>query len=390
MPPATQSFRGAFSMLGTAARWLEPDDGKSIVFSVDGGGGASTGLDAVWAAKQAAAAWTGVGCSSAVVQIAVGAQAAPFSACDGRSQIMFGDPFSEIDPPSNCKGVLGIGGYCSTPGGRAVGGQYYHRITEGDVVINRGFEGCPFWNELNLSEVLAHEVGHTLGLGHSSENRSESDPVLRDALMYYRSHFDGRGAAVMEDDERGLCTIYPAPEIADDDGDGVANAFDNCPVVPNPDQRDSDGDGLGDVCDPLTLHRAMLCYDEGVGALDSRIKISGVLRPDFALDPARDEMVVHLHTGSETTHRAVVPAGGWKVAPDGSSMTVRLRDVDAMVYLALFRQKDGSYRFRLRARSVSMTGPRDDGLFLDFSMGEAEVSSRLPLRPRHPGKLVFP
>jgi uncharacterized repeat protein (TIGR01451 family) len=35
----------------------------------------------------------------------------------------------------------------------------------------------------------------------------------------------------------------------DYDGDGVANASDNCPTVFNPDQADSDSNGVGDVCD---------------------------------------------------------------------------------------------------------------------------------------------
>ena len=36
---------------------------------------------------------------------------------------------------------------------------------------------------------------------------------------------------------------------ADDDGDEIVNADDNCPSDPNPDQADGEGDGVGDVCD---------------------------------------------------------------------------------------------------------------------------------------------
>ncbi|MEO0571448.1 MAG: hypothetical protein AAF039_07055 [Bacteroidota bacterium] len=40
------------------------------------------------------------------------------------------------------------------------------------------------------------------------------------------------------------------PTILDADGDGVADAIDNCPQNANADQMDSDGDGSGDACDP--------------------------------------------------------------------------------------------------------------------------------------------
>jgi hypothetical protein len=38
----------------------------------------------------------------------------------------------------------------------------------------------------------------------------------------------------------------------DADGDGVADAADNCPAVPNPAQADADTDGVGDACDDFT------------------------------------------------------------------------------------------------------------------------------------------
>ena len=48
------------------------------------------------------------------------------------------------------------------------------------------------------------------------------------------------------------------PAIADADGDGVADADDNCPDVPNPNQANSDApaDNLGDACDPTPMPAA--------------------------------------------------------------------------------------------------------------------------------------
>ncbi len=45
-------------------------------------------------------------------------------------------------------------------------------------------------------------------------------------------------------------TVCPKPGPDDLDGDGVANATDNCPNIANADQLDTDADGKGDVCDP--------------------------------------------------------------------------------------------------------------------------------------------
>jgi hypothetical protein len=43
-----------------------------------------------------------------------------------------------------------------------------------------------------------------------------------------------------------------APGPTDTDGDGVADATDNCPTVYNPTQSDADADGIGDACDVCT------------------------------------------------------------------------------------------------------------------------------------------
>ncbi len=65
-------------------------------------------------------------------------------------------------------------------------------------------------------------------------------------------------------------TIEVAPNLPDQDADGVPDGEDNCVAVPNPDQRDTNVDGYGNVCD------ADLNNDGGVDFLDL-----GILKSHF-------------------------------------------------------------------------------------------------------------
>src|SRR5690606_18156004 len=68
------------------------------------------------------------------------------------------------------------------------------------VVIADGWGGCPQWTACNLAEVITHEIGHAIGLGHSND---------RDATMAPSADFDGRCAALGHDDIAGVTAIYP-------------------------------------------------------------------------------------------------------------------------------------------------------------------------------------
>lgn len=57
-----------------------------------------------------------------------------------------------------------------------------------------------------------------------------------------------------------LCLVFSGQQSGcntDTDGDGIADARDNCPDLANPFQTDEDGDGIGDACDTLPSCRAI-------------------------------------------------------------------------------------------------------------------------------------
>ncbi len=55
--------------------------------------------------------------------------------------------------------------------------------------------------------------------------------------------------------------------VADQDGDGVPDASDNCPTVSNPDQADANGNGVGDACESAPT--VAISPIAGVGAVGS-------------------------------------------------------------------------------------------------------------------------
>lgn len=189
---------------GIPNRFLAPDRGEPIGYLVDAEA-LPTGVtqaQALTAVSQALAAW------SAVTGITFrydglqnfGMSAADVTTQDERLRIQLHDLYNEIPASS----VLGIGGYASTNvssdftstggGGGQVNGLEFHKTTRGYVVLEHG--ATSLQSLTTLAEVLCHEVGHALSMAHSSENPSEPDTALKQAVMYYQAHADGRGAAL--------------------------------------------------------------------------------------------------------------------------------------------------------------------------------------------------
>ena len=198
-----------FSFLGSGFRWFEPDSGGKVTFRVNPRN-APPGSDG--AGEAAAEVWSTVPGSTMRVEI-VGATSACGIQADGTNSIAFNDCSGMFDDPVNCTGVVALGGVASATSSQSItiAGKTFARIQDADIVFNSGFDNCLFAAHPEVvSEVMTHEMGHTLGFGHSSERIDESNTVLRDATMFFATHNDGRGAAVRQDDTDAERFLYRA------------------------------------------------------------------------------------------------------------------------------------------------------------------------------------
>ena len=220
-------------------RWQDFDLGKSLRMTLDSGGQVGVPGSGTAEVRAAMRAWNGD--AESRVSLTTAGTATPTEENtqpdSGQYWILFEDPFDTIH-----------GSFDQETGGTLTvtltyyrcGGQVPVHSTLGDppvqalqiagtqLITQDGYGER--WAALNENprkaheELIAHELGHVLGIGHScGGNRypCPEDSAIAEAIMRAYPHADGRGARLNSDDLAALRYLYPMPSGTGGDPDAV-------------------------------------------------------------------------------------------------------------------------------------------------------------------------
>ncbi len=224
-------------------RWTEFEQGGSVGFRLQRGGQPGLSDTATRrAVNNAMHAWNSDAGSRVDLRYSTAAVSPEPRAYRGWNLIMFDDPFGTRDPL-----VPGEGGTvawastwysCNSPPVRRPPPYDRYsdvRIAQSDIVTAKGLgTWLQWWDSgavvTNLEEILAHELGHSLGIAHPCGDDASGEcttTATREAIMHASRPLDRRGARLSSDDRAILRRLYPAPV-----SDSPPRAPTNVSVVP--------------------------------------------------------------------------------------------------------------------------------------------------------------
>jgi hypothetical protein len=207
-----RGFSANFVFMGDGVRWRQPDSGQSVPYRLNSSSSPTSGGGTAEITR-ALDAWTTQSGANIRLQLA-GQTSSCGLVMDGDNTISFGNCLGQIEPPvGGCSGVVAQTQIAYTNETTVVNGRTFRRLLEADIVFNSGME-CFLGVPANLAETACHELGHSIGLAHSS------DPA---AIMWAQVRGQGRDATLGNDDKAGVLSIYPSTTGGGGGGGGSVN-----------------------------------------------------------------------------------------------------------------------------------------------------------------------
>lgn len=205
---AEGGVEAGFTFLGPF-RWTEADTGTPVNWYLNTAFPAPlTAGDGVAELQLALSAWTAPTTASIVLQYAGSTNQSsakgPWSGIrNGSGVVTFEDPNNEI---SGSTLAIGGGFAFTTPGtGGTVNGTAFGRFTRGYVIWQNAADlSASFKQSTNFARVMEHEIGHTIGMGHSDQGNSN---IMFASCCVAATPI---APALGPDDLAGLNFIYPA------------------------------------------------------------------------------------------------------------------------------------------------------------------------------------
>ncbi len=206
---SADAARAAFTFLGPA-RWREPDQHLPIGIDAQEGGQPGLAGGGVEELQTAVALWNHAGATLRLTPGSFrGARCFDNFERNGRIVISFMDPCGEV---SDSGGIIAIGGGWATDAETTVvNGVTFMTFLHGDIVNNDSPTALSVLTSSRcFQDVQTHELGHTVGLGHSDQATAIMFPLLDQACRSPSGPVPGRRTGALgPDDVAGLRFIYP-------------------------------------------------------------------------------------------------------------------------------------------------------------------------------------